>query len=85
MDYEQGKENQIFFFNWDSYVEKTCQVNWLFKPKTVLDYTKEFSEVFSEEEFDHLPEKCPWDYAIELTPGFTPADCKIYSLNYEEQ
>ena len=85
MDYKQGKEDQIFFFDWDSYVEKTCQVNWLFKLETVSDYTKEFPEVFSEEEFDHLPKKRFWDHAIELTPGFTSVDCKIYPLNYEEQ
>ena len=85
MDYKWGKEDRIFFFNWDNYVEKTCQVNWLFKLETVSDYTKEFLEVFSEEEFDHLPKRHPWDHAIELTPGFTLADCKIYPLNYEEQ
>ena len=85
MDYEWGKENQIFFFNWDSYVEKTCQVNQLFKPETVLDYTKKFSEVFSEEEFDHLSKKYLQDYAIELTPRFTLADCKIYPLNHKKQ
>ena len=85
MDYEWGKEDQIFFFNWDSYIKKTCQVNQLFKPETVSDYTKEFSEVFSEEEFDHLLKRRPWDHTIELTLGFTLVDCKIYPLNYEEQ
>ena len=53
MNYEWDKEDQIFFFNWDSYIEKTCQVNQLFKPETVSDYTKEFSEVFSEEKFNY--------------------------------
>ena len=85
MDYKWGKEDQIFFFNWDSYVKKTCQVNQLFKLETVLDYTKEFSKVFSKEEFDHLPKRHPWNYAIELTLGFTLTDCKIYPLNYEKQ
>ena len=85
MNYEWGKEDKIFFFNWDRYVEKTCQINQLFKLETVSDYTKEFSEVFSEEEFDHLPERRPWDHTIELTPRFTLTDCKIYPLNCEEQ
>ena len=85
MHYEWGKEDQIFFFDWNSYVEKTCQVNQLFKLETVSDYTKEFPKVFSEEEFDHLPERHSWDYAIKLTPKFTLADCKIYLLNYKEQ
>ena len=57
MDYKWGKEDQIFFFDWDSYVEKTCQVNWLSKLETVLDYTKEFPKVFSEQKFDHLSER----------------------------
>ena len=57
----------------------------MFKLETVSDYTKEFPEVFSEEEFDHLLERCPWDHAIELTPRFTLVDCKIYPFNREEQ
>ena len=57
----------------------------MFKPETVSDYTKEFLKVFSEKEFDYLPERCFWNHAIELTPGFILADCKIYPLNYEEQ
>ena len=84
IDYKQGKENQIFFFNQDSYIEKTCQVNQLFKLEIVSDYTKEFSEVFNKEEFDHLSERHSWDYTIKLTPGFTLANCKIYLLNCEE-
>ena len=57
----------------------------MFKLETVSDYTKEFSKVFSEEEFDHLLERYFWNYIIKLTLGFTPADCKIYLLNCEEQ
>ena len=53
--------------------------------ETISDYTKEFPKVFSKEEFDHLPERHSWNYTIKLTPGFTPADCKIYLLNYKEQ
>ena len=84
MNYKWGREDQIFFFDWDSYVEKTYQVNQLFKLETVLDYTKEFSKIFNKEEFDYLPKRHSQDYAIELTPGFIPADCKIYPLNREE-
>ena len=85
MNYKWGKEDQIFFFDWNSYIKKTCQVNQLFKPKTVSDYTKEFFEVFSKEKLDHLPKRCSWDYAIKLTPRFTLVNCKIYLLNYEKQ
>ena len=57
----------------------------MFKLEIVLDYTKKFSKVFSEKEFDHLPKRHFWDYAIELTLRFTLANCKIYPLNYKEQ
>ena len=57
----------------------------MFKPETVSNYTKKFPKVFSEEEFDHLPERHSWNYAIELTSKFTLANCKIYLLNCEEQ
>ena len=57
----------------------------MFKLEIVSDYTKEVPKVFNEEEFDHLPERHPWDHAIELTPEFTLADYKIYSFNHEEQ
>ena len=85
MDYKQGKEDQIFFFNWDNYIEKTYQVNQLFRLETVLNYIKEFFKVFSEKEFDYLLKKHPQDYIIELTSRFTLANYKIYSLNHEEQ
>lgn len=49
------------------------------------DYVKEFPEVFAEAEFNQLPERRPWDHAIELTPGAKLSDCKIYPLNAHEQ
>ena len=48
------------------------------------NYFKEFPEVFRKQEFDKLPERCPWDHAIELIPGFKPTDCKIYPLSIIE-
>ena len=48
------------------------------------NYFKEFPEVFGKQEFDKLPERRPWDHAIELIPGFKPADCKIYPLSIIE-
>ena len=57
----------------------------MFKLKTVSNYTKKFSKVFSEEKFDHLSKRHSWNYTIELTPRFTLTNCKIYLLNYEEQ
>ena len=46
---------------------------------------EEFPDVFSEEEFNQLPQGHPWDHAIELTPGFKPATCKVYPLNTPQQ
>ena len=48
-------------------------------------YVQEFADVFSEEEFDHLPKQQPWDHTIELTPGFKPRDCKIYPISCDQQ
>ena len=48
-------------------------------------YIAQYPDVFSEEEFDQLPPRRPWDHAIELTPDFRPMNCKIYALTLEEQ
>ena len=44
-----------------------------------------FSEVFAKESFDSLPERRPWDHAIELTPEFKPVTGKVYPLSRDEQ
>ena len=44
-----------------------------------------FEEVFTQKDFDKLPESHPWDHAIELTPDFKPLDCKTYNLSPQEQ
>ena len=49
------------------------------------DYVKMFSQVFSEEGFAKLPNRKPWDHAIELTPGAQPKGCKVYPLSIKEQ
>ncbi len=41
-----------------------------------------FCNLFSKENFDKLPERKPWDHAIELTPNAKASlDCKVYPLN----
>ena len=59
------------------------------KPKSFEDSVPacyhEFQDIFSKESFDELPERWPWDHAIELTPGNHVVSCKIYSLSPEEQ
>jgi hypothetical protein len=49
------------------------------------DYVKIFGQVFSEEGFAKLPNRKPWDHAIELVPGAQPKGCKVYPLSVTEQ
>ena len=49
----------------------------------VPDYVK--CQVFSEEGFAKLPNRKPWDHAIELVPGAQPKGCKVYPLSVTEQ
>ena len=55
------------------------------RPQVILDYPKryleQYADVFSEEDFDKLPPRRPWDHCIELSAGFKPVNCKIYALN----
>ncbi|SJL18527.1 uncharacterized protein ARMOST_22120 [Armillaria ostoyae] len=49
------------------------------------DY-RSFRDLFSKENFDELPERKPWDHAIELIPNaVSTLDCKVYPLNRNEQ
>jgi len=63
-----------------------------FKQKGVKSFEEQvppcyhdFADIFSKESFDSLPERRPWDHAIELTPGNHVIDCKVYNLSMEEQ
>jgi hypothetical protein len=51
----------------------------------VPDYVKMFGRVFSEEGFAKLPNRKPWDHAIELVPGAQSKGCKVYPLSVTEQ
>jgi hypothetical protein len=44
-----------------------------------------FKGVFSKDSFDQLPERKPWDHAIELKPGSEPFRSKVYPLSPVEQ
>src|SRR6202522_1204988 len=52
---------------------------------SILDYLKEFSDVFSKKSFDTLPKNKQWDHTIELVPREKPAGCKVYPLAPSEQ
>ncbi len=52
----------------------------------VPEHYHSFRDLFSKENFDELPERKPWDHAIELTPNAkSTLDCKVYPLNRNEQ
>ena len=53
--------------------------------QTVPACYHQFKDVFAKQAFDDLPERRPWDHAIELIPGAEPVDCKVYPLNLDEQ
>jgi len=52
---------------------------------SVLDYVKAFGQVFSEEGFAKLPNRKPWDHAIELVLGAEAKGCKVYPISVSEQ
>jgi hypothetical protein len=58
-------------------------------PKTFEELVPEqyhaFRDIFSKESFDKLPNKKPWDHAIELKPGSLPHSAKLYPLSPNEQ
>ena len=57
--------------------------------RQILEYPQrslaQYPDVFSEEEFDKLPPRRPWDHCIELNADFKPVNCKIYALTLDEQ
>jgi hypothetical protein len=56
-----------------------------FEKKVPKQYWSFRELVFGKESFDQLPEKRPWDHAIELVPGAKLKDCKIYLLSQTKQ
>ncbi|KAF8825753.1 hypothetical protein HHX47_DHR6000143 [Lentinula edodes] len=77
---------RIFWFDWDGYLSDQGYIK---VQTTTTDatapYLIEYADVFSKKDFDQMPERCPWDHAIELTPGSKPVDCKVYPLSPLEQ
>ena len=48
-------------------------------------HLQDFTNVFSKESFDALPNRKVWDHAIELELGSKPANCKVYTLSPNKQ
>ncbi len=61
------------------------------KPKQMFEeivpeHYHSFQDLFAKESFNELPERKPWDHAIELVPNVkSTLDCKVYPLNRHEQ
>lgn len=85
VDIEEKLEDgeHLYWMDWDKYVGinlRSSQPSEAAKP-----YLEEYADIFSKKDFDQIPDRRPWDHAIDLTPGFTPVDCKVYPINPAEQ
>jgi len=45
----------------------------------------EYRDVFERKPTNIMPERRPWDHAIDLKPDFSPRGCKVYPLTPAEQ
>ena len=78
--------DRLFIFDWEGYVTNTSHLRTVKTSNNAADYyVQQFPAVFNKQGFDSLPDRRPWDHAIELTPGSKPVDCKVYPLNPNEQ
>ena len=88
--------DRLFAFDTEAYIRKVsfatelaAKANKGKRTKTLEEmlpphYLK-YREVFEKTDFDTLPDRRPWDHAIELSPDFQPLDCKVYPLTSKEQ
>ncbi|KAF9799016.1 hypothetical protein IEO21_10631 [Rhodonia placenta] len=53
--------------------------------ESVPEQYHEFLKVFSKEASERLPERKPYDHAIELVPGYSTFHSKVYPLSNNEQ
>ena len=51
----------------------------------VPEHLHEYEDIFSKASFDSLPDRRPWDHAIELVAQANPSNCKVYPLAPKEQ
>jgi len=56
-----------------------------FKEVVSKEYWGFRETVFDKKMFDQLPPRRPWDHTIELTPGASLKDCKVYPLSIRKQ
>ena len=90
LDLQEG--DQVYYSRSEAYWEgpEGHRINALgpldeSEKESVNKYIQMYPDVFSENEFDQLPERWPWDHKIELAPEFKPVNCKVYPLNPAEQ
>ena len=51
----------------------------------VPEHYRDLKDVFDKKDFDRLPDRKPWDHAIELLPDAQPVSCKAYPMAPKEQ
>jgi transposase InsO family protein len=54
-------------------------------PESVPSQFHDFEDIFSKVSFDALPDRKPWDHAIELESGLKASSTKVYPLSPNEQ
>lgn len=78
-------DNRLFMFYWEAYIKQENCIRSVHEGSNANPYIEAFPLVFNKEGFDTLPERRPWDHAIELIDSSKPLDCKVYPLNLSEQ
>ena len=91
---ELKKDDKLYIMDVQGYMKKQNNAWDIWKsqegklPQFKLEYPEQYltqySNIFSEEEFDRLPPQRPWDHCNELNADFKPVNCKIYALTWEE-
>ena len=79
------EEERLFIFDWEGYIHNHGHLRAVNTETITEAYVTKHPAVFNKHGFDELPERRPWDHAIELTPGAKPVDCKVYPLSRLEQ
>src|ERR1700683_475967 len=79
-DQHLNRTNYDYIHKYDPAYGKSRQWNDVVPPQY-----HNFEDIFMRKDFDKLPERRPWDHAIDLTPGSKPVDCKTYPLSPKEQ
>ena len=66
-------------------MEEVDSKEWNKIASSIPEWIHLYADVFSKHMFTKLPQKRPWDHAIDLKPGASLGDCKTYPLSRPEE